>query len=600
MKRRAASLAAVCAAALAAAAPRAVRAAPWNTTFAFTAVSPKGDGLLLDQKPVRFACADVGSAIPEDEVSAIALAGELWAAGFDLVCVADLAAPETPDDPETPAFAPANAFVAACRSLGVRVWAEAMGPVSAVPPSPGDVALVDDPSTADAWTNAVSGALADPDSASRVWLAAPWDPRLEVALQRRVRAWGRAFNPRTGLRRCEDPVFALFSFSSSWLDEMCAPDRAPLPEFFESSLRNWWGNWLYDLYGSDEKAEAALGAFLPGETVVSNTVAFPSLDPADTNRTDAFRSAQRLFLRKLDLEHLRRVVAPFSLLGPTARVAPRLVSNTGKRTISSLSTVSFAGEAAALRPGSAPRPIVWRVPVGASFSDEARAAAKAGASVFSVPVVAPSPDDAASDAVAVFRATLAATAFGAPSGADGLDAPQYARGSGVCFPPAETNAPAAGASFPQFGAEIRFAGGKGDEARRVLEEMTASSNAAPALLVVHLPPSVEAPEGFRWTFRARRDDATGAIPVSLSIADAATDEPVPFGLLAGGTAFARKSMVEGPVASAAPEAAEAGETAVPAAQLSENGVFSREIPGGRAFLTFRPALLAPAILRASP
>ena len=129
--------------------------------------------------------------------------------------------------------------------------------------------------------------------------------------------------------------------------------------------------------------------------------------------------------------------------------------------------------------------------------------------------------------------------------------------------------------------------------------MTASSNAAPALLVVHLPPSVEAPEGFRWTFRARRDDATGAIPVSLSLADAATDEPVPFGLLAGGTAFARKSMVEGPGASV-PDAVGSGASAVPAAQLSENGVFSREISGGRALLTFRPAILAPAILRASP
>lgn len=600
MKRRAASLAAVCAAALAAAAPRAVRAAPWNTTFAFTAVSPKGDGLLLDQKPVRFACADVGNAIPADEAAAAAFAGELWAAGFDLVRLSDLAAPETPDAPETPSAAPANAFVAACRALGVRVWAEALGPAAGAPPSPGDVALVDDPSTADAWTNAVSGALADPDAASRVWLAAPWDPRLEVALQRRVRAWGRAFNPRTGLRRCEDPVFALFSFSSAWLDEMCAPDRAPLPAFFESSLRDWWGNWLYDRFGSDEKAEAALGAFLPGETVVSNTVAFPPLDPADTNRTVSFRSEQRLFLRKLDLEHLRRVVSPFSLLGPAARLAPRTVSNTGGRTISALSTAAFANEAASFRPDSAPRPLVWRAPAGSSFSGEARAAAKAGASVFSLPVPGSAPDDAAADAVAVFRAASSDAATGAPSGADGLDAPQYARGSGICFPPADTNAPAAGAAFPLFGAGIRFAGGKGDEARRVLEEAAAASNAPPALLVVHLPYGVPAPDGFRWTFRARRDDATGAMPVSLSLADAATGEPVPFGVLAGGPAFARKSMVEGPVASAAPEAAEAGETAVPAAQLSENGVFSREIPGGRAFLTFRPALLAPVILRASP
>lgn len=600
-RSRAASFAS---AALLVAAPLAALAALWASTSGFTTVSAKGDGLLVDQKPVRFVCADVGCAVPTNEAAASALAGELWAAGFDLVRLGGLSVPEPPDAPETPESAPANAFVAACRALGVRVWAEVFGPSGFSPPSPEDVALVDDPSTAEAWTNAVSEALAAPGGARLLWLAAPWDPRLEVALQRRVRAWGRAFNPRTGLRRCEDPVFALFSFSSPWLDEMCSPDRPALPAFFESSLRDWWGNWLYDRFGADSAAQDALGPFLPGETVASNTVAFPPLDPADTNRTAAFRAEQRLFLRKLDLEHMRRVVTPFSLLGPAARVSPRVVSNSGGRSVSALSTVAFRHDAASRRPDAPAKPLVWLSGGGDSAEDpleEARSAATAGAAVFALRTGASEPADAAADAAAVFRAAAAEapSGVGAPVGADGLDTALYARGAGTCAAPEGTNAPPVAATFPLFGAEIRFTGGKGDEARRAMEQMSAASNAAPALLVVHLPSAAEFPAGFRWTFRARRDESSGALPVALSLFDAATGEPVPFGLLAGGPALARKSMSAGPGVSA-PDAAAAGEPAVPTAQFSENGVFSRELPAGRAFLTFRPVILAPALLRASP
>ena len=598
MKLRAPSIAVAAAAVAAAAAPPALLAAPWETSFGFTTVSARGDAILVDQKPAVFVCADLGNAAPPDEAAAAALAGRLWASGFDLVRAGFLQAPAAADAAEDAGDSAADAFVASCRALGLRVWAEVLGPSLLGPPVQDDVALVDDPSTAEAWTNAVSEALSSPATAEKLFLAAAWDPRLEVAIQRRVRAWGRAFNPRTGLRRCEDPVFAVFSFSVPWLDEMCAPDRAPLPGFFEDSLREWWGNWLYERFGSDEKAELALGAFLPGETVASNTVAFPPLDPADTNRTPAFRDEQRLFLRKLDLEHMKRVVSPFSLLGPAARLAPRLVSNSAGRSLSALSTVELPGDAAFRRKAAGPRPAVWRAAAESEFSAEAAAAAKAGAAVFSIPF-AGDPPDAASDAAAVFRAGPGA-ASGQPSGADGLDMALYARAAGVFSAPEGTNALAAVAEFPIFGAEIRFVGGKGDEARREMESMTSSSNAAPVLVVVHVPGLGRTVKGSaRWTFRMRRDEPAGSLPVELSVSDAGTGEPVPFGLLAGGAALARKSLVDGPSFSTASpdEDAEAG---AKAARLPENGVFPAEVPGGSALMAFRPAPIAPAILRAAP
>lgn len=576
MKRAFATLAA-------AAACAAASAAPWNSTLAFTEVSPRGV-LSAGPKDVRFCCADLGGFLPEDEAGAVALAGRLWAAGFDMVRTEALAAPESPDAPEGPGDAAANAFVAACRALGVRIWAEALAPSSALPFSAGDVALVDDPSTADAWTNAVSEALSAPDGAERLALAAAWDPRLEVALQRRVRAWGRAFNPRTGLRRCEDPVFAVFSFSSRWLDEMTAPDRGALPEFFEESLREWWGNWLYDRYGGDEKAAAALGPLLPGETVASNTVAFPPIDPADTNRTAAFRSEQRLFLHNLDVDHLKRVVEPFSMLGRAARVSPRVVCHSEGRAISALSTAACAparhgGSASAQPSPSEPAPpVLWRCAAGADFAAEARAAAAAGASAFAVPVDGPDLP-AAADAAAVFRAGPDAPAPASPDGSGGTDSPSYARASGEFAVSGETNAVAAAVSFPRFGAEIRFVCGRGSRARLETESMLAASNAAPVSLVVHISPG-------RFSCKAvlRRDEPSGALVFGISVSDAETGEPCKFGVLAGGPGLAKRSLSLLPAGEDPPK-------------LPDGGFFTAETASGEAILVFRPAIVAPAILR---
>ena len=296
------------------------------------------DGAFFEgDAPVRLSCAD-GVALPEPS-EADALAEKIAACGFNAVRLPDVSAP---DD-----VARFDAFAAACSRRDLHLWADALVPALAVPPSPADVALIDDPFSAPAWTNALAEAEAagfDP------FLAAPWDPRLESLLQHRLRECARASNPATGSRRNENPAWALFGFSSGWrnafLFSQTATNAPAPPAFFRDGFLAEWNSWLYNRYGSDAAAAGA-GSILPGESVSEGTVAWlgtPFGAPGAPAPAAVRLRDQKLFLQQLYLGHARRLMLYFFETGGRAADTPAFARwGEGANLLSSLSDVRFAG-----------------------------------------------------------------------------------------------------------------------------------------------------------------------------------------------------------------------------------------------------------------
>ena len=296
-----------------------------------------GGAFMAGDAPLALSCAD-GVPLPEP-AEADALAERLAACGFDMVRLPDVAAPE---DAER-----LDAFAAALAHRGLRLWADALVPALAVPPAPADVSLIDDPATAAAWTNALAEAAAtgfDP------FLAAPWDPRLESLLQHRLRDWARAFNPATGLRRNEDPAWALVGFSSGWRNAFlfsAAATNAPAPPaFFREGFLAEWNAWLYERYKTDTAARHA-GATKPRESVEKGTVAWfgtpfgsvPAAGIPDVRLRD-----QKIFLQTLYLAHVRRLILYFQETGGLAASVPVFARwGEGANLLAPLSDVRFAG-----------------------------------------------------------------------------------------------------------------------------------------------------------------------------------------------------------------------------------------------------------------
>jgi len=100
-------------------------------------------------------------------------------------------------------------FLADCAAKKFGVWAELWNPATARAPTPADVSIIDDPATAEAWVAAVRAA---PDPRA-LFAFAPYDPRLEFIIIRNLRDWSRSFNPHTGRRYADDPIFTYWSYT---------------------------------------------------------------------------------------------------------------------------------------------------------------------------------------------------------------------------------------------------------------------------------------------------------------------------------------------------------------------------------------------------
>lgn len=325
-------------------------AEPWETADDFVTVL--GDELRIHGSPVTFVCA-AGVSLPalpaastsEAERAAAwtnavqtgrALAGQLARCGFNMVRLPNLVVPEGRYDAYG-VQALQDAFILACKQNRIKIWAEVMYPV-AILPQPGQAGLLDDPATRNSWSNAVAEAWQE---GADLRLAAPWDPRIEILYQRRLREWAQAFNPQTGLRRCADPVYGIFSFSQLWWEDLTAPDRPALPDFFEAQLRENWNQWLFHHFdGNGEAVATALGGLADGESLEDNTIAWKQ------DATGKRRREQLLFLHNLYHAHMLRLTGPFPGYGAATLNAPRTLRNRASGTLWRLSTLQVQSTAA--------------------------------------------------------------------------------------------------------------------------------------------------------------------------------------------------------------------------------------------------------------
>ena len=496
-------------------------------------VTARDGAFIAGDRPVRLSCAD-GVALP-DPSAADALAEKLAACGFNAVRLPDVSAPED--------VARFDAFAAACAHRDLWLWADALVPALAVPPSPADVALIDDPFSADAWTNALAEAAAtgfDP------FLAAPWDPRLEALLQRRLRDWARSFNPATGLRRNEDPAWALFGFSSGWrnafLFSQTATNAPAPPAFFRDAFLSEWNAWIYNRYRTDAAAAGA-GSILPGESVSDGTVAWlgtPFGSPGTPGPSGARLRDEKLFLQQLYLGHARRLMLYFCETGGYAAETPAFARwGEGANLLSALSDVRFAGSP------EEGFPTISFFPSDGGF--DAFAAAAAGSSMLVFPC-AGSPEAFAPWARA-FRASFGSTndvfvGFGAWS----VDRPECA----VLGAALKSWAPATNAVlFEKTGVSVRLVRDGFAEEDAPSEPAPGTAGVFDVLVRLPKPAGKKAKDSFEAAQTAGVEDVallfafapeSAGIPPTLfvRVVDAETDEDVPFGLVMAGSALRKR------------------------------------------------------------
>lgn len=132
-----------------------------------------------------------------------------------------------------------------------------------------DVDIVNDPTTAAAWRQAVGQGVPLRNNLARVW-----DKRLEAIAIARMRATANHLNQWTGLRWGDDPMCAVWELSNEewWFHKMWRGGFANLHPFFLRELLEQWNAFLRDKYGSDEGLKAAWGFLLPFESLTKGTV----------------------------------------------------------------------------------------------------------------------------------------------------------------------------------------------------------------------------------------------------------------------------------------------------------------------------------------
>ncbi len=158
-------------------------------------------------------------------------------------------------------------FVWRMKQRGLSIWVPGVAQIEV---GPGDVGVLDEPATAAEWTAAMEQCAKIGNS----WIARAWDPRWEAAQQRGMSARATHYNHYTGLRWCDDPVFATWELTNEewWIVKMMAGDWQRLPPFFQRSLSAKWQQFLRTKYGTQDKLTARWGFMLPGESLTAGSI----------------------------------------------------------------------------------------------------------------------------------------------------------------------------------------------------------------------------------------------------------------------------------------------------------------------------------------
>lgn len=239
-------------------------------------------------------------------------------------------------------------FIACAKAAGLKIWVAGFNRVGHAVAA--DVDIIADPSTADAWRNAVEGAggtIKLRNNPARIW-----DPRLEAVAIRQMTNVATHFNPYTGLRWCDDPVFAVWELSNEewWVRRMLSGSWQSVPAFFRNQLIDRWHAFLLGKYGSEAALVRAWGGLLPGESLVQGTILFAPMDkpsPTGVSINDASDHAVAAlqameqaydrddfapqrgsdvleFLTGLVIAHKLREAAAIKALGRSTQLSPML------------------------------------------------------------------------------------------------------------------------------------------------------------------------------------------------------------------------------------------------------------------------------------
>ncbi len=180
-------------------------------------------------------------------------------------------------------------FIARAKENGMRMWFAGLNRTGQV--GPDDVGVIDDPDTEAAWREAVAefeGRGRD----IRNNLARIWDPRIQTLGIQRMEGIATHLNQHTGLRYCDDPVFAVWELSNEewWMRKMLGGRWQELPAYFRNSLIAKWNDYLREKYTDDEQLAAAWDGLLDGESITRGTILFAPMTgatPAAVSINDA-------------------------------------------------------------------------------------------------------------------------------------------------------------------------------------------------------------------------------------------------------------------------------------------------------------------------
>jgi hypothetical protein len=158
-------------------------------------------------------------------------------------------------------------FLYVLKKAGFHVWCAGLNRVGSVHAS--DVGVINDPASEEAWKRAVG-----PQMSLGHNLARAWDPRFEAIGIARMKAIADHFNPYTGMRWADDPLFAVWELSNEewWFVHMTWGEAEKLPLFFQQELQDQWNRFLRRKYGNEGRLSSAWLALLPGESLERGTI----------------------------------------------------------------------------------------------------------------------------------------------------------------------------------------------------------------------------------------------------------------------------------------------------------------------------------------
>ncbi len=165
-----------------------------------------------------------------------------------------------------------------------------------------DVNVIDEPSTAEKWTQAVS----DDKILNNKNMMIAWDKRLRKLYLNNMKKYLCHYNQYSGMYAYEDPVFGTWELSNEewWISSMLAGNWKTCPGFFRQQLITKWNQWLKEKYGTTENLRLNWTSILDGESLEDQNILFAPMADNSVDVQIATLGAGNLEqLAKVQLSH---------------------------------------------------------------------------------------------------------------------------------------------------------------------------------------------------------------------------------------------------------------------------------------------------------